>query len=180
MRSRTVDRSALTISQNTRRQVQHKPKQAMDSFRTQRVRENPQVLGLALSVHHDTRNKKLVHLLHAQNYCVSYGRSLLLETSIANAVVENTREFNAYMYHRSSRKVPLSSLLLTTLILRRTQPMGKEPRMGQSLQYIKRPMLLENTSHPAWNLARRRTYWFFHIMFPSSHAANQNLDHTVE
>ena len=47
MRSRTVDRSALTISQNiiyafkTRRQVQHKPKQAMDPFRTQRVRENP-------------------------------------------------------------------------------------------------------------------------------------------
>ena len=78
----------------TRRQVQHKPKQAMDPFRTQRVRENPQVLGLALSVHHDTRNKKLVHLLNAQNYCVSYGRSLLLETSIANAVVENTREFN--------------------------------------------------------------------------------------
>lgn len=61
MRSRTVDRSALTISQNimyafkTRRQVQHEPKQALDSFRTQCVRENPQVLGLALSVDHDTR-----------------------------------------------------------------------------------------------------------------------------
>jgi len=100
MRSRTVDRSALTISQNimyafkTRRQVQHKPKHALATFRTQSVRENPQVLGLALSVHHDTRNKKLVHLLHAHDYCVPYSRALLLETSIANAVVENTREFN--------------------------------------------------------------------------------------
>ncbi|KAH3891909.1 hypothetical protein DPMN_016019 [Dreissena polymorpha] len=43
MRSRTVDRSALTISQNimyafkTRRQVQHKPKHALATFRTQSV-----------------------------------------------------------------------------------------------------------------------------------------------
>ena len=161
MRSRTVDRSALTISQNimyafkTRRQVLHKPKQAMDPFRTQRVRENPHVLGLAFSVHHDTRNKKLVHLLHAQNYCVSYDRSLLLETSIVNAVVENTREFNG-MYHRPQEKYRCL-LCYWTPILWRIQPMGKEPRMGQSLQYIKRPMLLENTSHPAWNLARQRT-----------------------
>ena len=55
MRSRTVDRSALTISQNimyafkTRRQVQHKPKQTLDTFRKQCVRENPRVRGLALS-----------------------------------------------------------------------------------------------------------------------------------
>ena len=180
MRSRTVDRSALTISQNTRRQVQHKPKQAMDSFRTQRVRENPQVLGLALSVHHDTRNKKLVHLLHAQNYLYLMAGPCSWKHLLPMLLWKTQESSTAYMYHRSSRKVPLSSLLLTTPILRRTQPMGKEPRMGQSLQYIKRPMLLENTSHPAWNLARRRTYWFFHIMFPSSHAANQNLDHTVE
>ncbi|KAH3861018.1 hypothetical protein DPMN_023944 [Dreissena polymorpha] len=85
-RSRTVDRSALTITQNimyafkTRRQVQHKPKHALATFRTQSVRENPQVLGLALSVHHDTRNKKLLHLLHAHDYCVPYSRALLLET----------------------------------------------------------------------------------------------------
>lgn len=100
MRSRTVDMSALTISQNimyafkTRRQVQHQPKQSTCAFRTLQVRENPQVLGLTLSVHHDTRNKNLVNLLHAQNYCVSYSCVLLLETSLANAVVENTRQFN--------------------------------------------------------------------------------------
>lgn len=100
LRSRTVDRSALTISQNimyafkTRRQVHHQPKEKTETFRTQHVRENPQVLGMALSVHHDTRNKKLVDFLHMQNCCVSYGRSLLLETAIANAVVENTRQFD--------------------------------------------------------------------------------------
>ena len=51
------------------------------------------MLGLALTVHHDTRNKKLVDLLNAQNLCVSYGRVLLLETALANAVVENTKRF---------------------------------------------------------------------------------------
>ena len=81
MRSRTVDRSALTISQaimhafKTRRQVQHIPKKASDIFRTAHSRENPKVLGLALSVHHDTRNKMLMDLLHIQNYCVSYSRT---------------------------------------------------------------------------------------------------------
>lgn len=98
MRSRTVDRSALTICQNimyafkTRRQVQHIPKKASDTFRTPHSRENPQVLGLALAVHHDTRNKMLMDLLHVQNYCVSYSRTLLLEMAIANAVVENTKK----------------------------------------------------------------------------------------
>ena len=83
MRRRTVDQSALTLSQNimsafkTKRQVQHQPKQATETFRTQHARENPQVLGLALTVHHDTRNKKLIHLLHSQNYCVPCGWSLL-------------------------------------------------------------------------------------------------------
>ena len=38
-------------------------------------------------------NKKLVDLLNAQNLCVSYGRVLLLETALANAVVENTKRF---------------------------------------------------------------------------------------
>ena len=74
VRNRTVDRTALTLSQNimyaakTRRQVHYKPKKASDQFRTPHSRENPQVLGLALSVHHDTRNKILVDLLHAHNY----------------------------------------------------------------------------------------------------------------
>ena len=46
-----------------------------------------------LSVHHDTRNKMLMGLLNAHGYCVPHGRTLLLETALANAVVENTRQF---------------------------------------------------------------------------------------
>ncbi len=100
MRRRTVDQSALTISQNimyafkTKRQVQYQPKQTAVTFRTQNARENPHVLGLALSIHHDTRNKNLIELLHSQKYCVSYTRTLLLETAIANAVVENALKFD--------------------------------------------------------------------------------------
>ena len=99
MRTRTVDHTALTISQNimyaykTKRQVKYKPKELNSEFRTHQIRENPQVVGLALTVHQDTRNKKLVNLLHAQNLCVCYTRTLALETSIANAVVENTQRF---------------------------------------------------------------------------------------
>ena len=84
MQSRTVDQSSLTISQNimyavkTKRQVQHRPKQVMDTFQTHHALENPQVLWLAFTVRHDTRNKKLMDLLHMQIYCASYGRSLLL------------------------------------------------------------------------------------------------------
>ncbi len=100
VKNRTVDRSALTICQNimyafkTRRQVQHIPKKSSEKFRTPRSRENPQVLGLALTVHHDTRNKMLLNFLHVQDYCISYNRTLLLETAIANAVVENTKKFD--------------------------------------------------------------------------------------
>ena len=99
-RRRTVDQSALTLSQNlmyafkTKKQVQQQPKQATAAFRTPHARENPQVLGLAVTTHHDTRNKKLIELLHSQNYCISYSQTLLLETAIANAVVENTLQFN--------------------------------------------------------------------------------------
>ena len=32
--------------------------------------------------------------LHIQNYCVSHSHALLLETAIANAVVENTKQFD--------------------------------------------------------------------------------------
>ena len=32
--------------------------------------------------------------LHSQNYCVPYSRTLLLETAMANAVVENTKRFD--------------------------------------------------------------------------------------
>ena len=37
----------------------------------------------------------MTDLLHVQNYCISYRRTLLLETAIANAVVEkNNKKFD--------------------------------------------------------------------------------------
>ena len=51
------------------------------------------MIGMALAVHHDTRNKKMVDLLNVLGYCVPYTRILLLETSITNAVVQNTALF---------------------------------------------------------------------------------------
>ena len=72
-RTKVVNRAAVTVSQNI-----------MYGFK---------VLGLALTVHDDTRNKMLMDLPCAHDYCVPYGRTPLMETSLANAVVENTREF---------------------------------------------------------------------------------------
>ena len=98
-RTSVVDRVALAVSQNimygfkSRRQVNYKPSSESVAFRSPHARENPQVLGLALTVHHDTCNKKLMDLLNAQGHCVSHGCVLLMETALANAVVENTRGF---------------------------------------------------------------------------------------
>ncbi len=95
-RTKVVDRAALTVSQNimygfkSSRQVNYKPIRESAAFRPPHERENPQVLGLALTVHHDTRNKMLMDLLSTHDYCVPYGRTLLMETALANAVVQNT------------------------------------------------------------------------------------------
>src|SRR6218665_2487688 len=74
------------------RQVNYKPTRESAEFRPPHARENPQVLGLALAVHHYSRNKMLMDLLSAHDYCVSYGRTLLIETALANAVVECCRK----------------------------------------------------------------------------------------
>lgn len=97
-RTKVVDRAALTMSQNimygfkSDRQVNYKPTRESAVFRPPQTRENPQVLGLALTVHHKTRNKMLINLLSAHDYCVPYSRTLRMETALANAVVQNTRE----------------------------------------------------------------------------------------
>jgi len=96
-RTRLVDRAALTVSQNVMYgfkssfQVKYKPKSESVSFRTPRARENLQAQGLALTVHHGTRNMKLIDLLNAHGFSISYRRTLHIETSLANAVVANTR-----------------------------------------------------------------------------------------
>ena len=186
MRSRSVDRSALTISQNimyafkTQRQVQHKPKQAQDTLRTQCVRENPQVRGLALSVHHSTRNKKLVQLLHAQDYCVPYSRALLLETSIANAVVENTKEFNGLYVPPFLKKVSFVFFAIDNTDFAEDTADGKVTTHGTITAVYQRQMLLEKPLHPVCNFVRHTTCRFFSIMFPSSHVVNQRLGQTGE
>ena len=94
-----VDRGALTLSQNlmfgfkSKRQVTYKPSYEGTGFRSQQATETPQILGLALTIHHDTRNQTLVNLLNAQGHFASYSRALVLETALANAVVENTKQF---------------------------------------------------------------------------------------
>jgi len=98
-RTKVVDRAARTVSQNitygfrSQQQLQVKNRIGSIQSRPPHARENPQVLGLALTVHHDTHNKMLMDLLSAHDYCVSYGRALVMETALANAVVESTREF---------------------------------------------------------------------------------------
>ncbi len=98
-RTSVVDRLVLTVSQNimygfkSNRQVKYKLSRDSSKCKLQHERENPQVLGLALTVHHKTRYKMLMGLLNAHGYCVSHSRTLLIETALANAVVENTKRF---------------------------------------------------------------------------------------
>ena len=100
VRTTIVDRGALTLSQNlmfgfkSKRQVTYKPSDEGAGFRSQQARENPPSTGidLTLTIHHDTRNKKPVNLLNAQGHCASYSRALIMETALANAVVENTKQ----------------------------------------------------------------------------------------
>ena len=106
-RTRIVDRSALTVSENimygykSTRQVQYKPKATSTASRMSHSKESPQARGLALTVHRDTHSKTVVDLLSAQGYCVPYIRVLLLETAIANAVVENTNSLEDCMFQHS-------------------------------------------------------------------------------
>ncbi|CAM4578560.1 unnamed protein product [Leuciscus chuanchicus] len=96
-KTRVVDRATLTVSQNIMyglkfcAQVKYMPSSESASFRSPQARENPRVLGLALTVHHDTRNEKLMNLLNAHGYSVSHDRALLMETALTNAVVENIK-----------------------------------------------------------------------------------------
>ena len=41
---------------------------------------------------HPSRHKKLVNLLNAQGHCASYSRTLIMETALANAVVEKKKQ----------------------------------------------------------------------------------------
>ena len=66
-RANVVERSILTVCQNiihgfkSKRQVTFTPSTDSAKFRTRSQRENPQVIGLALTFHHDTRSKQIVN-----------------------------------------------------------------------------------------------------------------------
>ena len=99
VRTQAVDRDVLTLCQNvmfrykSKRQVTYQPKSEQSGFRLYRNRENPQTVGMALTLHHQTRSKMIVNLLNTQGYCVSYSRTLMMETALANAVIKNTEQF---------------------------------------------------------------------------------------
>ena len=109
-KAHVVNREALTLIQNimfsykSKRQVNYQPKDAKTTFRTPRVRENPQAVGLALTVHHKTRNRALLELLNTQGYCVSYNRTLRIETALANAVIRNMIQFKGLYVHPFVKK----------------------------------------------------------------------------
>ena len=98
-KSSKAERDALTICQNimfgtkSNKQVSGNVVPEQVDFRTSVKKENPQVIGLSLAIHHDTRSKATVDLLHAQNYCLDYKRIIRLETSLANAVIRNMQQF---------------------------------------------------------------------------------------
>ena len=137
----------------TRRQVQHIPKKSSEKFRIPRSRENPQVLGLALTVHHDTRNKMLLNFLHVQDYCISYNCTLLLETAIANVVVENTKKFDGLYVPPFLKKGTFVFFAIdNTDFAEDTVWIARAQHMAQSQQCIRRLVHLENQSYPIWKL----------------------------
>ncbi|KAM4053253.1 LOW QUALITY PROTEIN: uncharacterized protein ACNLHF_005989 [Anomaloglossus baeobatrachus] len=95
-----VDRASLTMCQNimygfkSNRLVNYKPRTESSLFRQHHARENPQVPGLALTIHHKTRDKMLMNLLGSHGFCVPYGCTQRMETALANAVIESTRQLN--------------------------------------------------------------------------------------
>ena len=100
MRSATIHRDVLTISQNimygykSKRQVMYKPKEPDAPFRHRL--EWPQQLAVAIAVHQSTRSKKLLDFLHGFGLSVDYSRILRLETQLANSVIESKTEQGAY------------------------------------------------------------------------------------
>lgn len=97
-REQSVQLLTRTIAQNimfahkSDRQVAYVPKQIFSGFRHQN--ENPQVVGVGLSVHQATRSKTEVGMLHKFGYSVSYERILRIETQLANAVIRQMAQHN--------------------------------------------------------------------------------------
>ena len=154
VRTTIVDRGGLTLSQNlmfgfkSKRQVTYSPSDEGPGFRFQQARENTQVLGLALTIHHDTRNKKLVNFLNARGHCASYSRAPIMETALANAVVENTKQCQGLFVPPFLKKGTFMFFASDNTDFAEDTADGKGTTHGtQSLPSTRRLMHLVNQSH---------------------------------
>lgn len=153
VRAAIVDQAALTMSQNvvfgfkSKRQVTYKPSDEGAGFRSQQARENPQAVGLALTIHHDTRNKNMLDLLNAQGYCMSYSRALIMETALANAVVENIKQFHGLYVPPFLKKGTFVFFAADNTDFAEDTADGKGTTHGTVLPSTREPMPLESQSH---------------------------------
>ena len=89
----------IVSSMKTPRHVNYHPKQ--DSNRTflDGVK-TPFSVGLALLVHKETRNRKIIDCLSELNLTIDYKKEIKIETDIVNAVYGNVNEIMTYMLHQ--------------------------------------------------------------------------------
>ena len=74
------------------KQISYIPRDENSSYYKCRQKENSTVIGTAVAMHLETRCKKILDLLSSKGLTVSYIRILLLETSLANAVIRRMKE----------------------------------------------------------------------------------------
>jgi len=106
-----------------------------------------------------------MNLLHAQNYCISYNCTLLLETAIANAVV-----------------VPpfLKKGSFVFFVIDNTD-FAEDTMNGKNTTHATITAVYQKANAPGEQVAPNleiHEAQFFLIIYPLSHVVNQNLVHT--
>ena len=125
----SLNTSIKTISHNimyatkSNRQLSYDPKTDVSLFRHRN--ENPQVLGLELAVHHFTRSKADIKLLHKFGHTVDYNRILRAETQIANTIIRQMRETHGVYVPKSLQKDRIISFAIDNLDFSEDTPDGK-------------------------------------------------------
>ena len=89
-----------------------------------------------------------MNLLNAQGHCASYSRALIIETALANAVVENTKQCQGLYVPPFLKNGTFVFFASDTQTLLRAQLLARVPHMGQSLPSTRRLMHLVNQAHP--------------------------------
>ena len=138
----------------SKKQVTYKPSDEGAGFRSQQPRENHHVLGLALTINHDTSNKELVNLLNAQGHCASYSRALIMETALANDVVEKTKQCQGLYVPPFLKKGTFMLFASDNTVFAEDTADGKGTTHGTvtALPSTRRLMHLVNQSHPLYAL----------------------------